>query len=335
MRFSPSLFSLALVSVLAFTPSARADEQANWERLRSMPRDQRAALLDELKRFDALKPEEQKAIRALDEKMASLPAEDQVRYRSVLRRYHLWLQNLTDAQRSQLSTASPDARLKLVSEFRKKQSEAGSQEFSQTILQLADFGVLPPIETAHQIRIWQKCSPEERKKLEKLTNTAELKTQLNDLGKTYGLRRAEPLLSKMDDDALYTRLEAYLQSKGVASFLVPKGAEKTYKKREGVKDLRKRALVENYYFILNPPAPVSAENLWRFDASLPSWIRSSFDHLPSIETRRRLTILYRLLYPPGEEMPAAKSAATKKAEAPKANPAPANPVPPARPATPL
>ena len=46
----------------------------------------------------------------------------------------------------------------------------------------------------------------------------------------------------------------------------------------------------------------------RFEAALPPWYRGEFDHLPPEEARRRLTILYRLVYPFPSDMPEAQKA---------------------------
>ncbi len=69
----------------------------------------------------------------------------------------------------------------------------------------------------------------------------------------------------------------------------------------------RRRLAENYYFIEHPPETVDPENLLRFETALPSWFRPSFDPLPPDEARRRLTILYRLVYPHPQEMPVEKA----------------------------
>ena len=63
-------------------------------------------------------------------------------------------------------------------------------------------------------------------------------------------------------------------------------------------------LAGNYYFIENEPKKVEPSNLFRFLSILPKVISESFTYLPPEEARRRLTILYRLLYPYPGEMPA-------------------------------
>ena len=55
-------------------------------------------------------------------------------------------------------------------------------------------------------------------------------------------------------------------------------------------------LAGNYFWIENPPEKVEPSNLFRFLSALPKGISESITYLPPEEARRRLTILYRLLY---------------------------------------
>lgn len=295
---------------------AWADDASNWERLRSMPRERRQALLENLEQFDALSPNEKSAVRALNAKIASLPAADQARYRSVLRRYHLWVQSLPEAQRNQLKAAAPEERMKLIAKFRADERVAAPRRRSSpSLLQVVDFGASTPFEMARQIRVWQKLTPEQRGTLEKITNPVEAQQKFRELSKDVDVK-AERKILKNEEDALIARAEAHLQEKG--------GIDTTLiKRKDAQKDARlKKRLAENFYFIENPPPPVKPENLLRFESSLPAWIRLPFDHLPADEARRRLTILYRLIYPPGQEMPVPKPAATTKEAPPKPKPAP-------------
>ena len=63
-----------------------------------MPRERRVALSENLERFDKLNPAEQAAIRKLDAEIARKDPVEQARYRSLLRRYHLWVNSLTDEE---------------------------------------------------------------------------------------------------------------------------------------------------------------------------------------------------------------------------------------------
>ena len=91
-------------------------------------------------------------------------------------------------------------------------------------------------------------------------------------------------------------------------------------------------LAGNYYFIENPPEKVELAKLFQFLSDLPKGISESFTYLPPEEARRRLTILYRLVYPAPGEMPppgntsnppgAPSTKSTGKAEPPSPQPAP-------------
>jgi hypothetical protein len=83
-RLAP--LTLAMLAWLVPT-FARASEDENWQRLRSMPPEQRQVLAENLKKFDALDRNQKAAIRELDERLAKLPVENRMNYDSVLRRY--------------------------------------------------------------------------------------------------------------------------------------------------------------------------------------------------------------------------------------------------------
>ncbi len=71
-----------------------------------MPRERRIALSENLERFDKLDPAEQAAIRKLDAEIARKDPVEQARYRALLRRYHLWVNGLTEEQKAQLKEAT-------------------------------------------------------------------------------------------------------------------------------------------------------------------------------------------------------------------------------------
>jgi hypothetical protein len=67
--------------------------------------------------------------------------------------------------------------------------------------------------------------------------------------------------------------------------------------------LRRQAI--NYYFIQHRPPAVLPERLADFVAAFPPWLQNAFDPYPPDEARRRLTIVYRLVFPSPAEMKAA------------------------------
>jgi hypothetical protein len=314
--------SLALLPAfwLLFAPvTARGDESANWKRLRAMPREQREALVEKLHEFESLGAADQAGIRALDEKLAKLPPADRARYYSVMRRYFLWLEGLSEAQRKALSEAPPDQRMKLAAKLRAEERASAPRRASPPVLRFAQFGPMTPLELAKEVKVWEKASTDQRRALEKLTAQERVK-RVRDLQRELHVQPPNPI-TQAQEDSLLAQMDAELNDAQWAPALLKAGLKKKENAKEA-KEARKRHIVAvNYYFLKNPPQAVKAERLLQFETSLPSWIRSSFDYLPPDEARRRLTILYRLVYPFPEEIPRSQPAAAAKTSAPKPAPA--------------
>ena len=64
--------------------------------------------------------------------------------------------------------------------------------------------------------------------------------------------------------------------------------------------MRRQAI--NYYFSEHPPKSVTPERLSEFLAAFPPWLQSAFDPHPPEEAQRRLTIVYRLVFPHPSEI---------------------------------
>ena len=54
------------------------------------------------------------------------------------------------------------------------------------------------------------------------------------------------------------------------------------------------------------PAPVDQAHLTQFEEECPSWLRESLEPLPPDAARRRLVILYRMVFPAPDEIPPPK-----------------------------
>jgi hypothetical protein len=78
--------------------------------------------------------------------------------------------------------------------------------------------------------------------------------------------------------------------------------------------LRRQAI--NFYFLDKKQAAVNPDRLAAFVAAFPPFIQTSFEQFPPDEARRRLTIVYRLVFPPGEEMKPVSTASAPPAGAP-------------------
>lgn len=307
---------------MALVVLAGATEEENWARLRSMPTDRRVFLSHKIEEFDRLSRDERSAVRTLDEKLGSLPVSEQANYRAVLRRYHLWLQTLNADQRKALEAAPAEQRLALMSKYHSEQGRNDNGAEPPMVFQLADLRGRSPFEVAHLLQIWFALSPAQRAEIEK----AEVRQRPMKL-KEYGPRvkvKPEGHLTKAQVDAALKQMEKRLPPKGP----LIKQLRKSENDKPG---LDRRRLANNYYFLANPPKPVEPASLFRFESAMPSWIRTTFDHLPPEEAKRRLTILYRLIYPAGTEIPAAKAqpgATPAKPSAPASKPAASTGTPP-------
>lgn len=295
-RLAPHvLFGLALPFLIA-----GAGDDVNWKRLQSMPREQRLILAEKIREFDILDREVQARIREIDRKIAALPQADQVSYRSVLRRYHIWLQSLPEDQRATIESASGDGKLAAVARLRTAPRRNIDQGRSPLAFQLADVQGRSPFELAQILDIWFKISPEQRDEInnlgarDRLVRLFQLARQARIAPPAAGLTESQVAETLRD-------LEKDAQTKGLVRAHLMKKAEA----KEFFIEQQRRRMAANYYFIANPPKPVSRANLLRFESAMPSWFRSMFDHLPPEEARRRLTVVYRLMYPAPQEIPAA------------------------------
>ena len=328
-RFHLALWLLVPVLTGLAPLRARGDEEENRRRLRSMPREQRLVLDGNLKRFDALDRETKAGLRSIDEELAKLPSENRVNYESVLRRYRLWALGLPKEQQEQLRSTPPEQRLALVTKLRGRE-RSGPAATTPLFLQIAELNAPSPFYLAHILKVWFELAPADRAALEHLAPN-ERRNRLTELGKKVKVAPTERL-TKPGEDKILEHLQANPQLKARLARLA-----------DAKNDDQRHRLVDNYYFIEHPPPKVEAENLMKFDAALPSWFRAPFDHLPPEETRRRLTDLYRLVFPAGHELPAnLKTTATTTATGtattaggPEAQPRPAPPAPaPVKPSKP-
>jgi hypothetical protein len=292
-----------------------------------MPREERLALWEKLRQFDALGPGEKTAIRSLNERIGQLPPAEQANYRSVLRSYHHWVQGLSEEQRSALDAVPVSERMKLVTKLRAQERASTSTGHLPLALQVLDFTGITPFEMAHRIKAWLELAPEKRTEIERLDSTAEQQRRLAEL--TLFVKMPQPgRITKVEEDALVAKLESSPQWKN--SPLNP------LKKADSPKQEKmRRRIASSYHFLEKPPAAVDPARLMRFEAALPPWYRGQYDHLPPEEARRRLTILYRLVFPVPQEMPAAAQAGQRQGAPPAAatGAIPGSVPPPPRPGT--
>ncbi len=317
---SPRLFAaLTTFALVVFEGAGSPPESDHRRRLESMPRERRNALADRIREFDSLSRKEQDPIRTLDERLAAESPEARENDLAVLRRYHLWLRRLPESQRIELADLSPVQRLKLVEKLYAEERSTRARRLPYFVI--AEFGSASPFVLADQIKVWFALSEAQKETIrkliepERLRKLAQFATDLKlEPVKKPSAQTTEKLLAHVSKTRLFPFVKKFEDAK----------------KDESVK----ARLLDHYYFLENRPKKARPEKILQFDDSLPFWIRSSFDTLPPDEARRRLTILYRLVFP-DTEMPDAKpKAAPLPAPAAKAT-APAPPGSSANPSSPF
>jgi hypothetical protein len=293
-----------------------AGENENRQRLEALPRAQRQRLAENLARFDRLGAAERRALQRLDEQLAAQPAEERRRYLELMRRYHLWVQGLGAGQRQELQAVPPEQRLEIIRRIRAAQRQAQDPRLEAIWNRSPAFHPSSLFEVAHLIKVWLALDPRERAEVDAL-EAPERVQRLARLGQQHGITRGLPIppelqelreqverglpgrdgaLSRKDlDDLRHVLGEAAPAPQG------PLAAKKAQARNNLLRHL------ESVYFRKHEPEPVVPPHLERFEAALPSWLDEQIDPLPPDAARRRLTLLYRLVFPPPEEMPVSPS----------------------------
>jgi hypothetical protein len=323
-----------LVPVLVFalgslvsSDSAMADEAENYRLLQAMPRERRVALAENLERFDKLDRAEQAAIRKLDAEIARKDPVDQARYRALLRRYHLWVNGLTDDQKKALREATTaEARFALAQKFRTKESQASLFSPRLAGIRTGDLGLIAPYEAANLLRIWNKLGPAKRAEIEKQRERGRLIAAIREEAKNAGVRFVPfpvadeaDYIARVEGDSQLKQLFGPF-SKGTDA--AQKKNESAQKKADAPKKWFERPFAEFLYFEDHKPWAVAQKDLERFSAACPAWLHAMTDPLSPDDARQYLTILYRLLYPHPGEMPI-ESKTAKAPASPPAAPKPA------------
>ena len=289
-----------------------------------MSAQQRAELTESLKQFELrLPPDQQNAIRDLDRQLNDLPPEDKVRYLTALRRYHNWLDSLPETVRDNLQAKPPGERMAQIKTLLSRYPLPS--EVTPEWMQFADVAGIAPFELAAIIKAWQQITPKQRQEVEAITGPVQRRLKLMEYAREAQWPRelrppdfhVEDYVSKVEAriaevQTVDPELKAALDKAEKAA------AEKAEKNGAGKSDTAKRKiearvktnrfifspllrrLAINVYYLEHPPRPVDSDHLAQFFAAMPPWIRPSFNAYPPDEARRRLTIIYRLLYPDSE-----------------------------------
>jgi hypothetical protein len=115
-RHTIRFVGLPVISALAtILVAATVDPEGNWVRLRSMPREERQRLIENLRKFDLIYTrEQQQDLRDLDRRINDLDPARQAQYLTALRRYHNWLNLLPETKQDGLKDKPAGERMSLV-----------------------------------------------------------------------------------------------------------------------------------------------------------------------------------------------------------------------------
>jgi len=331
-----------LLTLLSGADDVRDDPISRFQ---SLSPQQRSEISETLRRFDLqFAPEQQKAIRDLDQQIQKLPVEDRAHYQTVLRRYHNWLDSLPETVKDNLLAKPASERMAQVKTLIVKYPLP--PEKTPFWMQLTNIAGGSSFELAAVFKIWQALTLQQRQEIERSPTPAQRREKLFEFGHDLKIPReirpadfhAEDWIPKVEAKILELRETDPELNAAVTKPAVVKAEAKAEAKARARQMMLRRLAINLYFLEQKPPNPVTAEHLTDFFNALPPWVRTTFDSYPPDEARRRLTIVYRLVFPyPDEFRPARTSAAptggsTKKATI---SGAPSRPTPAPPPPTPV
>ncbi len=155
-------WKLVGTSAIAMILVAAATElDANSERLRAMPSEERNRLLANLQRFDLeLTPEQRSSLRELDRRVSELSPDRRAHFEAILRRYHNWLEGLPENRQSELAAKPPGERMALVRGWIKERPLPIGD--TPPLLRVLETGELSPFELASAYKIWHALNATQR-----------------------------------------------------------------------------------------------------------------------------------------------------------------------------
>jgi hypothetical protein len=286
----PAISALATLLV-----AATVDSDDNWARLRTLPRLERQRLAENLKKFDLVYDAKQQAsLRDLDRKVNELEPGQRAQYLAAMRRYHNWLASLPDPAQDTIQNKAPGERMELIKKLVKDHPvpRAATARF----LQVIDVGDFSPFELAAMHEIWQSMSAADRHQVENMMPNARRQAFLRkgEAKRVAALQKA----NTFDEPEWVNALEVVAQNRQLVAVLQEM---KTKEDGRPGEILRRQAI--NFHFLEKAhPAAVDPARLAEFLASFPPWLQTCFDHHSPDEAKRRLTIVYRLVFPPGNEI---------------------------------
>jgi hypothetical protein len=310
------LLTVTLGQLLVAQPGLAADSPGA-SRLREYSGERRRILLGKLEEFDSLPPAERQRIRALDQKLNAMGESERANYLAVLHRYHVWLNELSEAERAEINEASAENRIAVISRI--KAERATKTPTPPLLLLAADFGGFSAFDLANRVKVYLALDTAMKSEVNRLQEPARSR-RLQELGRQLKVA-AVPRITLAQEE------QAFEGVRRSTSFPMLKRPEELVKMGR-----LKQRLAEAAYFEENPPEKVQPENLVRFAESLPVWTRTLIDPMPPDEARRQLRVLYRLIYPAPSEMPGPSPApGSSKPQSPAGATVPRPPTSPAAP----
>lgn len=293
VRASLVLTGLALLTTCAIAADDSIEQRR--ERFEKLTPQQLADLARKKERFDQLPPEQQASVRQLH---ADLSAEsNEAQLRSVLTRYHAWLQTLTAAQRAELLSLPADERMKQIRKLQDAQKQ-DQQRFvvpsPSSSLPDADIAVLlawfDQLLTRVQPQILAQ-SPRTKEFLDKTTDPRQRRWILMmAVGRPRGENRLSLLTPTQEEiDALREQLSPPTRTQFDA-------AQSRDKKQELVQDWLRSAMFQQFR-----PTSEELERFYREELT-PSE-REWLDPMPRERFLRELGNMYRFRASGGQRTP--------------------------------
>jgi hypothetical protein len=323
---SPGATLASAVLVLLLGASDVVDEAR--ARLLGMPPQERKQIEESLRRFDqVLTVEQQKAIRQIDQRIAGLEPEERVHYLAVLRRYHNWLDSLPETVKNSVLDKPVPERMALVKSLTAKYPLP--DEGTPAWIAVVDNSVGSPIEQAAMFKVWQEMTPEQRREFEaQPAKNRRPQALLRRAGANKIIHELTPskLVEEEWVDKTFARLREYQKidpelKETLTKTDIKPDAPVPKKAQDAEKSRRvrlHRSAVNLYYLNQPPPRGVDPQRLAQFLGAMPPFIRATFNTYPADEARRRLTLVYRLVFPHPKEFNPMVSTGSKTAPAPAA-----------------
>ena len=309
------LIGLGCLALGAGEDDAVARDRA---RLLAMPLALRRRLWDNLQTFQKLDAPTRDAVRALDRAVNAKTDAERAQYYAAARRYHVWLRGLDPDTRAKIDEAprNTEARLKAVSAVLARIGNRARPADRPPILRMLDLRSRSPFELAFDIKVWQALDAAQRDEVLQTEFPAQREARLAAFARKLKIEEVKTP-TPAERVKLYERVAAGLKNNNIPSDLASFGVAPEVAEANPQMISRMRTFVaDNFYFREHPPHDsVHPDRLVRFMEAMPDWIRGRIEPLSPTEARRRLTILYRIVYPAPAEIPVPKIAAEAKAAA--------------------